>query len=155
MNYFEDLLLDRVERKYSLFALAEKNRDWSPLAQMMQFSSVIALKIHSRSPTLRAPRCSCPTVSARKSGYPACGRNWGSLSRRSKRTRARAAARVMTAVAQPSLSEIVSSTENFKNSFASQDENWKIYTQCRSDKSDILILRMRNRQESIKIFANV
>lgn len=61
-------------------------------------------KIHSRLPTLPAPPRSCPTVSARKSGYPASDQSSGSWSRRSRRTRARAAGRATTAAASLSWS---------------------------------------------------
>lgn len=60
---------------------------------------------HSRSPTLRAPPRSCPTVSARKLDCSASDRNSDSSSRRSKRIRAREAVRVTTAAAPLSLSE--------------------------------------------------
>lgn len=76
MNYFKDFFTwSRWEKMHYSRCPRKIVTEWSPLAWMMQFSSVIMYRIHSRSPTLRAPRHSCPTVSARKLGYPACGRN--------------------------------------------------------------------------------
>jgi hypothetical protein len=65
-------------------------------------------KYHSRSPTLRVPPRSCPMVSVRKSDCPAFDRNLDSSSRRSKRIRARVAARATIAAVPFSLSETIS-----------------------------------------------
>lgn len=78
------------------------------------FSVYGCAKIHSRSPTLRAPPRFCPTVFARKSGYPASDRSSDSSSRRSKRIHAKGAARATTAAASLSLSETISLTKNPK-----------------------------------------